>query len=159
MKKKMKEIARQKSALTKRKSALSKKNSMYGSSKGKSRKSNVSRIRTTKNKSILGKKASVRKSRIMHLKRLEQQARSKSFHEKQQHNQRLTTLQGWEDEIFDETWNDAPETNPASRPTGNNVPSFFSAPQEFHKVLDRTDSQRHDSKSDDESVKDEPVKK
>ena len=62
--------------LKQRKSALSKKNSMYGSSKGKSRKSNMSRIRTTKNKSVLGKKASVRKSRIMHLKRLEQQVKT-----------------------------------------------------------------------------------
>ena len=35
------------------------------------------------------------------------------------HTQRLTTLEGWEDEVFDETWNDQPETNPTSRPTGN----------------------------------------
>ena len=75
MKNKMKEIAKQKAALTKRTSALRKKNSMYGSSKGKSRKSNISRIRTSKHQSVMGKKASIRKSRIMHLKRLEQQAK------------------------------------------------------------------------------------
>ena len=45
--------------------------------------------------------------------------------------------------------------------TCHSVPSFFSAPEEFHKVLDRTHSQdttQVESKSDDEGVKEEDTK-
>ena len=43
----------------------------------------------------------------------------------------------------------------------NLVPSLFSAPEEFHKVLDRTHSQdptQLESKSDDEGAKEEETK-